>query len=276
MTTVSGVGLGYRHEFQREFHAQFPSNIDFIEIAPENWIHVGGRRGKMLQAIAEKYPIICHGLSLSIGGPDPLNVSLLEDIKHFMAQHYCVLYSEHLSYCTDGGQLYDLLPIPFTEEAIHYVANRIKQVQDILEQPIIMENISYYATPGQELTELEFINAVLAETNCHLLLDVNNIYVNSINHYYDAENFLINLKAKHIAYVHIAGHHQEKEGLMIDTHGNAIIEPVWQLLKTAYQHFGIMPTLLERDFNFPPFEKLLAEIDRIHCLQKTTQEKNNA
>ena len=177
------------------------------------------------------------------------------------------MYSEHLSYCTDDGHLYDLMPIPFTEEAVHYVANRIRRTQELLEQRIAIENVSYYAAPGQEMSELEFINAVLTEADCDLLLDVNNIYVNSINHRYDAVQYLRGLPAERIAYGHIAGHYNEAEDLIIDTHGADIINNVWDLLDLAYEHFGVFPTLLERDFNFPPVAELLGEVGCIHQLQ---------
>jgi uncharacterized protein (UPF0276 family) len=159
------------------------------------------------------------------------------------------------------------MPIPFTAEAVHHVAARIQRVQDILERRIAMENVSYYAAPGKEMDEIEFINAVLAEADCDLLLDVNNIYVNSINHGYDAETFLKSLPAERVAYFHIAGHYDEADDLKVDTHGAPIIDPVWALLEKAYAHFGVVPTLLERDFNIPPLPELLGEVDQIAALQ---------
>jgi len=185
----------------------------------------------------------------------------------FLKEYGIRTYTEHLSYCSDHGHLYDLMPIPFTEEAVHYVANRIKLVQDILEQRIAMENVSYYAAPHQEMSEIEFLNAVIAEADCDLLLDVNNIYVNSINHRYDPSEFLRQLPGERTQYIHVAGHFDEAEDLRVDTHGAPVISPVWSLLKEAYELFGPVPTLLERDFNFPPLEELLAEVDHIKALQ---------
>ena len=176
-------------------------------------------------------------------------------------------YSEHLSYCTDDGHLYDLMPIPFTEEAVVYVAGRIGQVQDMLGQRIAIENASYYAAPGAELSEIDFINAVITEADCDLLLDVNNIYVNSVNHRYDPIEFLQALPGDRIAYGHIAGHYNEAEDLIVDTHGADIIGNVWDLLDKAYEFFGVFPTLLERDFNIPPVEELLTEIQKIKTIQ---------
>lgn len=241
--------------------------INFVEVAPENWIGVGGRFGRQFRSLTERFPLICHGLSLSIGSPAALDIALLTDIKNFMREHNALLYSEHLSYCGDYGQLYDLMPIPFTSEAVDYVVDRIKRAQDILERRIIMEHVSYYAAPGQEMTEIEFLNAVLEGADCELLVDVNNIYVNSINFGYDANEFLQSLPVHRAAYVHIAGHYVEAEDIRIDTHASDVIEPVWNLLDKAYERFGVLPTLLERDFNFPGMPALLSETNRIKAAQ---------
>ncbi|MER2514042.1 MAG: DUF692 domain-containing protein [Nitrosomonas ureae] len=264
---VHGVGLGLRRSMTDSLADQTPHQVDFWEVAPENWISVGGRYGKKLRELTEKFPFICHGLSLSIGGPLPLDEAFLQRLKRFFKEHRIRYYSEHLSYCSDDGHLYDLMPIPFTEEAVHYVAGRIRYVQNILEQRIAVENISYYAAPGKRMEEIDFLNAVLQEADCDLLLDVNNIYVNSINHRYDAEAFLRALPTERIRYIHVAGHYQEAEDLIVDTHGADVIDPVWRLLEKAYQHFGVIPTLLERDFNLPPLAELLQEVDIIHSLQ---------
>lgn len=264
---VHGAGLGLRRSMLNSLTDQATQSIGFWEIAPENWIGVGGRYGQQLHALTEKFPFICHGLSLSIGGPSPLDEAFLQRLKRFLKEHHIRYYSEHLSYCSDDGHLYDLMPIPFTEEAVHYVANRIRRVQDMLEQRIAMENVSYYAAPGKQMEEIDFLTAVLQEADCDLLLDVNNIYVNSINHRYDAEAFLQRLPAERIRYIHIAGHYQEAEDLIVDTHGADVIDPVWQLLEKAYRHFGVIPTLLERDFNLPPLVELLHEVEIIRTLQ---------
>ena len=178
-----------------------------------------------------------------------------------------LIYSEHLSFCGDNGHLYDLLPMPFTQEAAAYTAGRIRQVQDVLERRIAIENISYYAPLGQEINEIEFLAAVLESADCDLLLDVNNVYVNSVNHGYSVEEFLQALPTNRITYLHIAGHHQESPELLIDTHGTPVVPSVWSLLGQCYQRFGVLPTLLERDFNTPPWKDLLAEIETIHMFQ---------
>ena len=267
---VQGVGLGLRRGmFARlaEHAADVDAAIDFMEVAPENWIGVGGRFGRQFRAYAERFPLVCHGLSLSLGSPSPLDIDLLRNIKAFLDEFDVRCYTEHLSYCSDLGHLYDLMPIPFTADAVEYVAGRIRRTQEMLERRIAVEHVSYYAAPGQEMDELAFIKAVVDQADCDLLLDVNNIYVNSINFGYDPDEFLDGLPGERAVYVHIAGHSMRGEDLRIDTHGADVIEPVWALLERAYAKFGVMPTLLERDFNFPPVPALLSEIRRIRSTQ---------
>ena len=265
---VQGAGLGLRRAFLSPLADRLPPGINFMEVAPENWIDMGGRYGKQFQTLTEKIPFVCHGLSLNIGGFTPLDEAFLGKLRQFLDRFDVSCYSEHLSYCADDGHLYDLMPIPFTEEAVHHVAGRIKQVQETLGRRIAMENVSYYAAPGQRLSEIDFIKAVLQEADCDLLLDINNIYVNSINHRYDAEDFMKALPGERIAYGHIAGHYVEAEDLRIDTHGADVIDPVWDLLDRAYAHFGVFPTLLERDFNIPPIEDMLKEVAMIRAMQE--------
>ena len=266
---VQGAGLGLKRALMGPLAEQSPGQVGFLEVAPENWIGIGGKYSKELRKFTEQYPFVTHGLSLSIGGPTPLDENFVREVRNFMDVHQIKCYSEHLSYCSDDGHLYDLMPIPFTEEAIKHVVGRIKQVQDILGRRMAIENVSYYAAPGKEMEEIDFINAVIKEADCDLLLDVNNIYVNSINHKYDPVAYLKALPGERIAYMHIAGHYKEAEDLLVDTHGAPIIGNVWDLLDVAYETFGVAPTLLERDFNIPPLPELLQEIDRI----KASQEK---
>ena len=273
---VQGSGLGLRRPLIDKLMADPPAEVDFMEVAPENWIHVGGSMGKKFRYFTERYPFVIHGLSLSIGAPSPLNVDLVKDIKAFMAEHDIRMYSEHLSYCGDDGQLYDLMPIPFTEEAVRYVAARVRQVQDILGQRMALENVSYYAPLDTSMTEREFLLAVLEEADCDLMLDINNIVVNSINHRYDAGEFLRAMPAERIRYFHLAGHFVEDEDLRIDTHGTPVDEQAWSLLEDAYALFGPVPTLLERDFNFPPLEELLDEVRRIKALQVASEARRAA
>jgi len=265
---VTGAGLGLRRALLGPLSSVTRDQVQFMEVAPENWINLGGRYGKAFRQYSEKFPFVLHGLSLSIGSPAPLDWALLKNIKAFMAEHNIRYYTEHLSYCSDSGHLYDLMPIPFTQQAIDYVAERIGQIQDFLGQRIAMENVSYYAAPQQEMSELEFTQAVLQKADCDLLLDVNNIYVNSINHSYDPYEFLKALPGHRIVYGHIAGHYEQAADLRVDTHGADVIDPVWNLLAAAYQYFGPFPTLLERDFNLPPVPDLLQEVSHIRELQQ--------
>lgn len=266
---IGGAGLGLRRSLLNTLEQSTSDDIHFMEVAPENWINLGGRLGKIFRSYTERFPFVCHGLSLSIGSPAPLNIDLLIAIKKLMREHGIRYYSEHLSYCSDTqGQLYDLLPIPFTEEAVDYVAERIQRAQDILGQRIAIENSSYYCAPQQEMSESEFINAVIKKADCALLLDVNNVYVNSINHRYDPFEFLASLPGERTAYIHIAGHFDEAEDLRVDTHGTPVIAPVWQLLEKSYELFGVKPTLLERDFNIPPLPELMNELDEIKKRQR--------
>lgn len=270
---VRGAGLGLRRALLGPLRSRDLGPVDFMEVAPENWIGVGGRRGRLLREFTERVPFVCHGLSLSIGGPGPLDETFLHRLRSFLDRHEIRAYSEHLSYCSDDGHLYDLMPIPFTDEAVHYVADRVRRVQEILERRIALENVSYYAAPGAELSEIEFVTAVLEEADCDLLLDVNNIYVNSVNHRYDPVAFLQSLPGHRIAYGHIAGHHDEAADLIVDTHGADVIGSVWDLLDKAYDAFGVFPTLLERDFNIPPVKELMQEVSRIKSLQAQRQDR---
>lgn len=265
---IRGAGLGLRRALLGPLLAQRPTAIDFLEVAPENWIGVGGRFGRQFRELAQHYPLAFHGLSLDIGGPDPLDLDLVRAVRGLMDELGVTVYSEHLTYCAAEGHLYDLLPIPFTEEAVHYVAGRIRQVQDVIGQPLVLENASYYAQAHVDLSEAEFIDAVIRESGCELLLDVNNIYVNSINHRYDPVAFMESLPLERARYLHIAGHYDEADDLKVDTHGADVIDPVWGLLAHAYHLLGPLPTLLERDFNLPPLDALLGEVAAVRERQQ--------
>jgi uncharacterized protein len=264
---LHGAGLGLRRALLGPLSSIEQGQLEFLEAAPENWIGVGGRFGKQLRAMAERYPIVLHGLSLDIGGPDPIDTELVGAVRELMREINAPLYSEHLTYCAVQGHLYDLLPLPFTEEAVHHVVARVRQVQDILGQRIALENASYYAQPHTDLSESQFINAIIEESDCDLLLDVNNIYVNAINHRYDPATFLDALPLERVRYIHVAGHFDEADDLKVDTHGADVIDPVWSLLAQAYHKLGPVPTLLERDFNFPPLSVLLQEVAHIRTMQ---------
>ncbi|MDZ7770731.1 MAG: DUF692 domain-containing protein [Woeseiaceae bacterium] len=225
--------------------------------------------GRSWRFFTERYPFLIHGLSLSIGSPAPLNEPLLHDIRDFMNEHDIRFYSEHLSFCGDDGQLYDLMPIPFTDEAVMHVSARIRRAQDILGRRMAVENVSYYAPTDSTLSEAEFWRAPLYWTKpiatCCSISTMS--VINSINHRYDPLEFMLAMPPERVQYFHLAGHYVEAEDLRIDTHGDAVGDQAWELLAAAYRHFGPVPTLLERDFNFPPIAELLDEVNRIKSLQ---------
>ena len=298
---LQGAGLGYRRDLADDFLNLSSNNaIQFMEVAPENWVKMGGSARYKFDQAAEKYPLAVHGLSLSLGGQAPLDRELLKNTKALMTQYNSTFFSEHLSYCACEGHLYDLLPMPFTEEAVKHVAQRIRYVQDFLELQISLENTSYYLhSPTSTMNEVEFLNAIAQEADCGIHLDVNNIYVNGVNHgLLDPYVFLEQVDVKRVNYIHIAGHDEEHsaaqvvedlEGesfnkikgayrhlpeLLIDTHGEAVKGTVWDLLEYAYQRLPVIPpTLLERDFNFPPFAELYAEVEHIAQLQQKYAQK---
>ena len=298
---LQGAGLGYRRDLADNFLNLSSNNaIQFMEVAPENWVKMGGAARYKFDQAAERYPLAVHGLSLSLGGQAPLDRELLKNTKALMTQYNSTFFSEHLSYCECEGHLYDLLPMPFTEEAVKHVAQRIRYVQDFLGLQISLENTSYYLhSPTSTMNEVEFLNAIAQEANCGIHLDVNNIYVNGVNHgLLDPYVFLDQVDVKRVNYIHIAGHDEEHsaaqvvedlEGesfnkikgayrhlpeLLIDTHGEAVKGTVWDLLEYAYQRLPVIPpTLLERDFNFPPFAELYAEVEHIAQLQQKYAQK---
>ena len=298
---LQGAGLGYRRDLADDFLNLSSNNaIQFMEVAPENWVKMGGAARYKFDQAAERYPLAVHGLSLSLGGQAPLDRELLKNTKALMTQYNSTFFSEHLSYCECEGHLYDLLPMPFTEEAVKHVAQRIRYVQDFLGLQISLENTSYYLhSPTSTMNEVEFLNAIAQEADCSIHLDVNNIYVNGVNHgLLDPYVFLDQVDVKRVTYIHIAGHDEEHsaaqvvedlEGesfnkikgayrylpeLLIDTHGEAVKGTVWDLLEYAYQRLPVIPpTLLERDFNFPPFAELYAEVEHIAQLQQKYAQK---
>ena len=266
-----GVGIGFRRDLAEDLIQTKNHKPDFIELAPENWMNLGGFWKKKIDEAADKYNIVCHGLSLSIGSPDDLNISFVKQLKTFLDQYNVEMYSEHLSYSTcANAHLYDLLPIPFRQDAIDHIVERIIRVQDILERPLILENVSYYTEVAAEMSEHAFISEIVNRSNCELLLDVNNVYVNAFNHGYDARHFIKNIPLDKVAYIHMAGHEKIQEDLIIDTHGQAIIDPVYDLFEWTLDHLKPVPVLLERDFNIPQLRELGSEMSR---LRKIVQHK---
>ncbi len=263
------VGIGYRKEFSQTFLNNGVLQPDFVEVAPENWLGIGGYWKQELKKVLKKYPLYCHGLSLSIGSPEGVDIGFVKQVRQFLEDTDAVLYSEHLTFSkVDNAHLYDLLPIPFTQEAINRVSENILQVQDILKKPLILENGSYYTVLEAEMSEEDFINEILDRTGCELLLDVNNVYVNAFNHQYDAEEFITQMPLDKVKYIHMAGHYQVNEQLIIDTHGADVIDPVYDLFRYTVKQIGKdIPVLLERDFNIPELDILQNEISNLKAIK---------
>ena len=270
------VGMGLRRALFDHYQTWLP-RLDFLELAPENWCELGNSWRSELEALREDVPFVAHGLSLSLGGSDPFNPEYLAAIRRFLDEFEIEVYSEHLCFTGHGGSLYELLPLPFNREAVEHVVRRIDQVQEAVQRPLVVEHVSYYyEAPGATMSEIDFILAVQRASGCRLLLDVNNLYVNSVNHGSDPRDLYSALRKEDVAYLHMAGHHEEEgeadsEPLLVDTHGADICGSVWELLDDVYAHFGPIPTLLERDSNFPdPPELMLDEVDEIRKRLRAT------
>lgn len=263
------VGIGYRKEFSKTFLDSDVLQPDFVEVAPENWLGIGGYWKQELKKVLAKYPLYCHGLSLSVGSPEGVDIDFVKQVKQFLEDTDAVLYSEHLTFSkVDNAHLYDLLPIPFTKEAIDRVSENILQVQEILKKPLILENGSYYTVLEAEMSEEDFVNEIVSRTGCELLLDVNNVYVNAFNHHYDAKKFITKMPMDKVKYIHMAGHYQVNEQLIIDTHGADVIDPVYDLFRFTIEQMGKdVPVLLERDFNIPELGILQTEINNLRAIK---------
>lgn len=257
-----GVGIGLRREHFAAIEAS-TRPVDWLEIIPENYVGHGGRVRRHLERCRERWPVVAHGVSLSLGGPDPLPVDYVAELKQLLDELDAPYYTDHLCYATIGGvNFYDLLPVPFTEEAVRHCAGRIRELADRLERPVAVENVSYYAVmPGARMSEGQFVSAVVQEAGCSLLLDVNNVYVNACNHGEDPLTSLLALPLAQTRQIHIAGHIEEGDRL-IDNHGRPVIDPVWVLLREALQRVGPVPTLLEWDTDIPALDRVLDEADR--------------
>lgn len=271
------VGLGYRRNFAVDLLEDDNFKPSFIEFAPENWMNIGGYWKQVLDKAVDRFAVVCHGLSLSIGSPDELDWAFIKDLKNFLDLNQVLLYSEHLSYSqTNNAHLYDLLPIPFTKEAVAHIVDRIQQVQDFLQRPLVIENVSYYTPVAAQMSESQFINEIVSQSGCKLLLDVNNVYVNAFNHSYDAKEFIMNMPLSSVEYIHMAGHEKVADDLIIDTHGRPIINPVFDLFEWTLDHVNPVPVLLERDFNIPDLEELNQEVNRLQAICDSKWIKSDA
>lgn len=255
-----GYGLGLRSAYYQQILEQSP-DVDWFEVVSENFMVQGGKALYYLDAIAERYPLVMHGVSLSIGGPHALDPDYLQQLKQLAERVRPAWISDHLCWSRGNAhQLHDLLPLPYTEESLDYIAARVIQVQDILQRPLLLENVSSYVRgASDDFTEWEFLAALSRESGCELLLDVNNVYVSSRNHGFDPWAFISSLPIDKVRQLHLAGH-SDYGDYVIDTHDHPVSDPVWALYQRTLEHFGPVATLLERDDHFPPFEALLDEL----------------
>jgi len=255
-----GFGLGLRPEYYQTVLDTGP-RVDWFEITSENYMVEGGRPLYYLERIKERYPLVMHGVSMSIGATDPLDTGYLHRLKALAEHVQPAWISDHLCWTGHGGRnLHDLMPLPYNEEAIHHVAERVRQVQDFLGRRILLENVSSYLTyRHSQMSEWEFYTAVVEEADCLMLLDVNNIHVSAVNHGFDPHEYLNGVPVERVWQFHLAGH-TDYGNFIIDTHDQPIVEPVWALYAHALDRFGAVSTMIERDDNMPPFDELLAEL----------------
>lgn len=260
---IAGIGVGLRRQYAAEL-ARTERQIDFIEIMPENWVCFGGRRRRQLEACAERYPSVTHSVSLNIGGNDPLDTELLDATAELLRQVDAPFFTDHVCYSSVRGQpVSDLLPLPFTREVIEHTAARIIAARDRVGHPLALENATFYAhMPGAEMDEASFLNELLEAGDCGMLLDVNNVYVNSQNHGFDPRAYIDRMPLSRVWQLHLAGH-TRVDDTIIDTHIGPIIEPVWDLYRYTLRRAGrLIPTLIEWDQDIPCFDEVVDEVDR--------------
>jgi uncharacterized protein (UPF0276 family) len=265
--SVRGVGLGLRWALSEDILERPPPELAWLEVAPENYMRRGGRFPASLAACAERWPIVTHGLTMSLGGPDLLDREYLRTLAGFVRDVKSPWHSDHLCFgIVDGVALHDLLPLPFTPEAADHVARRIAEAERALGAAMAVENISYYAHPearAGQMDEADFVRAVVERADCALLLDVNNVYVNSKNHGFDARRMISKMPLERVVQIHVAGHDESDPDLVIDTHAEPLKNEVYDLLAFTLAKTGPVPVLLERDDNFPPWDELVAEVKRL-------------
>jgi uncharacterized protein (UPF0276 family) len=277
VTKKRAVGLGLRWEFIDALIQRAPSEIDFLEISPENYMRRGGYFPAALSYLRSRYPVITHGLTMSLGGVDPLDDAYLAELRAFIQEMKSPWHSDHLCFgSVDGAMLHDLLPLSFNEATVRRVADRVRRAQDALGVPMAVENISFYMHPGKrEMSEPEFITRVCEAADCKLMLDVNNAYVNSINFGFDAREWMKNVPLDRVVQIHVAGHEWFDEGdfggksgsrVILDTHGASMIDPMLALLEGVLKVTGPVPILLERDQSIPSLDDLLVELARVRAV----------
>ncbi|VAY87882.1 FIG023677: hypothetical protein [hydrothermal vent metagenome] len=258
MKNINNCGLGLRNDFifEMPYLKQKPS---WLEIVPENWIDTPKKYQKIFEQIANEYQLVAHGLSLSIGSCEPLDMVFLKQIKEFLNKYEIEHYSEHLSFSSlENQQTYELLPLPMTKQEVNNVCEKVDIIQNYLKRELILENATYYYVPSSTMSEIEFINDIFQKSGAKMLLDINNVFVNSFNHKFDPYKYIDSLDMGKVVYYHVAGHLEYKENLWIDTHGTPVKDEVWDLTKYCLQKHKV-PALLERDNNIPPLDILMDE-----------------
>jgi uncharacterized protein (UPF0276 family) len=269
---VEGVGVGLRRSLYEGLLAT-DRPVDWLEIVAESFVDAGGQRALMLARCAERWPIVAHGVTLSVGGPDPMDATL-DALRPLLRALSPPFVTDHLCYASVGGhQTFDLLPLPFHPEAVTHVAARAREAQDRLETPLLLENITYYATmPGSVMSEPAFIRAVLDEADCGLLLDVNNLYLNAVNHGHDPFELLTQMPLERARQVHLAGFSRQDD-VLLDTHSRPVAEPVWALYEQALMRTGPLPTLIEWDQDIPSIDAVLDQVERARHIQRVVAER---
>jgi uncharacterized protein (UPF0276 family) len=275
---VQGIGLGLRHDLAAELFARRPVSIAWIEVHPENYIARGGRYEEMLLFARREWPIVTHGLSNCLGALQPFDSEYLKSLSAFLSDLEVPWHSEHLCLGNVGDRFFhDLLPLPFTEEAVKLATRRLIELRDAIDQPVALENVSYYASQGSDgLAEADFVVEVLERADARLLLDINNVYVNSRNFGFDPRSYIDKVPAHKVVQIHVAGHEVREDGLRIDTHGEPVPDEVYQLLDYALRKVGPVPVLLERDNDIPPLDALLSEVDALWTISRNATEAWNA
>lgn len=263
--TVEGVGLGLRHDLAVELFERAPEEVRWLEVHPENYVRRGGSFASNLERAMERWALVPHGLTLGFGTVDPYEPGYVRELKELLDRIDAPWYSDHLCFAgASGVYLHDLLPLPFTREAVDVATARVRELRDAIERPVAIENVSYYADPApRAMDEPDFVVEVLEAADCQLLLDVNNVYVNSINHHFDPRSYIDRIPPERVVQIHVAGHFTRKDGIIIDTHGEPMCEGVYDLLEHTLERMGAVPVLLERDQNIPALDGLLGEVRRL-------------
>ena len=267
-----GIGIGFRMDLAEELFERAPDAVQWLELHPENYIRRGGRYRSRLAKARERWPLVTHGLTMSFGCPRPHEREYMDELRDFVREVGTPWHSDHACFGgAHGAFVHDLLPVPFTDEAVSTMVARVREAQDQLDVDVAVENVSYYAAQAEDpLLEIDFLVEVLERANAKLMLDVNNVYVNSKNFGFDPKRWIDKVPTERVVQMHVAGHFVRQDGLRIDTHGEAICDDVYELLDYTLRRVGPVPVLLERDNNIPPLDVVLAEVEQLRAIYDAT------